>query len=364
MSPDKLVLEPLTNSYTDLVQSLINVGYTLGVDLFVANWDWRLPVAKQDTTRDGQLTRRRHEHHRLDLRDRDLDYLGYWLDQARTAWTALGNAALPAVDLITQQYTGGLVARSYIQSVAYWRDLRNEDPPTDQQPHPSRRPESGSYQHLQFSRKRLSQKASARVLARVINAAYEKVLAVSTVQNPDGTTITKAMLDSQGSNAMEFFVGKYIQSLEDLVGTYAFLDSDGDGDFEVADTANSGHENKLLLDLNAGADSNAFIDGCSARRTSFTVTRWIRTTESRSRPRPQFSLGLDQRDSAFDKYFGFLPAAGQQWYAESESNSSGNRSDGTGARFPRRRCSSPIPPGRAPTSSNLSRSPAPTRAPP
>ena len=27
----------------------------VGVDLFVANWDWRVPVATQDATRDGSL---------------------------------------------------------------------------------------------------------------------------------------------------------------------------------------------------------------------------------------------------------------------------------------------------------------------
>ena len=47
-----------------------------------------------------------------------MDYLGHWLDRARTAWLSLGKTSLPALDLLTHS-TGGLLARAYIESPAY-----------------------------------------------------------------------------------------------------------------------------------------------------------------------------------------------------------------------------------------------------
>ena len=54
--PDSLGLEPLRRTYQGFVESLINVGYTPQVDLLVANWDWRTPVAPHDGTSDGTLS--------------------------------------------------------------------------------------------------------------------------------------------------------------------------------------------------------------------------------------------------------------------------------------------------------------------
>ena len=52
IDPTKLVVDPLTKAYSDLVQTLVNAGYTdgtnkSGVDgtLYVSLWDWRVPVA-------------------------------------------------------------------------------------------------------------------------------------------------------------------------------------------------------------------------------------------------------------------------------------------------------------------------------
>ncbi len=65
LSPEKLALEPLTQAYDNLIQSFVNIGYTLGSTLFAALWDWRVPVGvdvsayEGDTpaeARDGALT--------------------------------------------------------------------------------------------------------------------------------------------------------------------------------------------------------------------------------------------------------------------------------------------------------------------
>ena len=56
-----------------------------------------------------------------------LDYLGYWLKQASVAWAnSHGGAALEKVDIIAHS-TGGLVARSYIQSNVYGVGLPKVD---------------------------------------------------------------------------------------------------------------------------------------------------------------------------------------------------------------------------------------------
>ena len=45
LHPNQLQLEPIANSYDDIIQTLENSGYSLNQDLFIANWDWRLAVA-------------------------------------------------------------------------------------------------------------------------------------------------------------------------------------------------------------------------------------------------------------------------------------------------------------------------------
>jgi len=64
IDPTKLVLEPLTNGYSDLIQTLVNAGYTDGTNkpgvdgtLYVSLWDWRVPVAvTSDGSEDGELS--------------------------------------------------------------------------------------------------------------------------------------------------------------------------------------------------------------------------------------------------------------------------------------------------------------------
>ena len=99
IAPAKLALEPLTNVYSNIVESLVKVGYTRGVDLFVANWDWRVPVAITDNSGPDSLANQTMTNGILSLVTADsitdstyqsgVDYLGYWLDKAVTAWSAL-----------------------------------------------------------------------------------------------------------------------------------------------------------------------------------------------------------------------------------------------------------------------------------
>ncbi|MDH4160285.1 MAG: LEPR-XLL domain-containing protein, partial [Actinomycetota bacterium] len=131
LSPDKLILEPLQNSYDDILVTLQNVGYQLvnGAEAVIgtlvnAIWDWRVPVAETDDSANGTLSNATWAAISSGLAgvnatfDTSLDYLVYWMDQALTAWNNLTGSVASAVDLITHS-TGGLVAKSYLQSEAY-----------------------------------------------------------------------------------------------------------------------------------------------------------------------------------------------------------------------------------------------------
>ena len=118
-NPQDLQVDPLAHAYDNLIHTLDAVGYTRDQDLFVANWDWRVPVAQQDDTTDGTLAGITAEDIIDDTYDTGLDYLGYWLKMAADAWNAADHdTPLTSVDIIAHS-TGGLVARSYLQSSAY-----------------------------------------------------------------------------------------------------------------------------------------------------------------------------------------------------------------------------------------------------
>jgi triacylglycerol esterase/lipase EstA (alpha/beta hydrolase family) len=172
IAPNKLALEPLTNAYSNIVESLVNVGYTKGVDLFVANWDWRVPVAIADNTVNNTLT-----NGTLSLvtaaaitdptYESGVDYLGYWLDKAVTAWAALKGEPLDSVDMITHS-TGGLVSRSYIQSAAYNQPYAsNKTLPKINNLVQSGVPNQGASTLLNLIINDFSDKSASRVMGRV-----------------------------------------------------------------------------------------------------------------------------------------------------------------------------------------------------
>ncbi|MDI1314237.1 hypothetical protein, partial [Prosthecobacter sp.] len=328
LDPTKLVLEPLTNAYSNIVQSLINVGYTLGVDLFVANWDWRVPVATLDAILDGTLTNVTAAGITDAVYETGVDYLGYWLNQAVVAWTALGNASLAAVDMVTHS-TGGLIARAYIESAAYGGTYGAKSLPLVNNFIQSAAPNEGTLGPYLMLNNDFSEKPASRVLARIIESAYELVAGGQTLNNPDGTTITNADLIAQGANAQTWFIARYVESLQDLVGTYAMLDLNADGVYEKATIANGGIENRLMKDLNGGADPNAFIDRLLGVMTVI-YSGDIETTDLiQSQTGFQLSLGAKNEILPLDRYVGDLPGATTTWLAELGSNVNGTEGDGT-----------------------------------
>ena len=131
VDPDTLEIDYLANTYDDLIQTLENAGYQQGVDLFVANYDWRLNPGPIDGEIDGVINRSpdgvADSVRKLtdDTYEYAVDQLAFWLEESITGWKSqfanLPEAEIPeldSVDIIAHS-TGGLVARSYIQSDAY-----------------------------------------------------------------------------------------------------------------------------------------------------------------------------------------------------------------------------------------------------
>ncbi|MSQ22734.1 MAG: hypothetical protein EXR53_05445 [Dehalococcoidia bacterium] len=90
-----------------------------GKDLFIVNYDWRLPPGPDDESIDGQID----GITAASIGDQSylyaVDYLGDFLKQATERWKLdhPGQPPLDAVDVITHS-TGGLVASTYVQNAA------------------------------------------------------------------------------------------------------------------------------------------------------------------------------------------------------------------------------------------------------
>ncbi len=329
IAPDKLVLEPLTNAYSNLVQSLVNVGYTPGVDLFVANWDWRLPVATQDTTANGRLDNVTASGITDATFETGVDYLGYYLSKAVNTWSALTGLVLPAVDFVTHS-TGGLIARAYIESAAYGAGYgAGLMLPKVFNFVESAAPNQGAAGPVPLLNNDFSQKTSSRVLGRAVNEAYKLLRGGLEIQNPGTAPTTKAQLDAEGGDGQRWFISRYVQSFSDLLATYAFIDLNNDGTFEQLTIANGGFENTLLKDLNGGLDRNAFLDLVLGVTT--VIYSGEVQTENRVIGETGFNAlrGRGNEILPFNHYVGDLPGATTPWFATIESDANGPEGDGT-----------------------------------
>ncbi|HYF20518.1 MAG TPA: LEPR-XLL domain-containing protein, partial [Ramlibacter sp.] len=249
LHPDRLQLEPLSEAYSDMVRTLANVGYvdgTAGGDgtLFQALWDWRVAVAPDDANADGFLANATASSLTDAWFTTGLDYFVYWVDKASDAWMNLTGSAPGSVDVLTHS-TGGLIARSYIQSDAY-TDAAAGLPAVNMLVQTGV-PNQGTGSPFLMLNDDFSVKASTRMLALILNDAYTLWDGGATpIRNADGTVFQAASLQE--------FVGNYVESFGSLLPTYAFLD-DGSGHFRAL-TADDPLFNSLLTDLNAhGADA-------------------------------------------------------------------------------------------------------------
>jgi hypothetical protein len=257
IAPDRLVLEPLMEAYSDIVATFANAGYVDGTNqagvngtLYSVLWDYRVPVAEPDATPDNDgILDDVSAASLIDATfDTALDYLSYYLDAAVTAWQALTGTAPDSVDVVTHS-TGGLVAKSYIQSAAY---TETKDGTTD---HllpvnlliQTGVPNQGTGGPFVLLNDDFSLKSATRLLAKILKDVYTIHTdgdATTRVLNPDGSELV--------ATSEADFVGKYIATFFDLMATYNFLDDiENASEVLTALTTSDALFNKLLTELNA-----------------------------------------------------------------------------------------------------------------
>ncbi|MEM7592204.1 MAG: hypothetical protein AAF383_11910, partial [Cyanobacteria bacterium P01_A01_bin.83] len=260
-APDRLISDPLLNTYKDLIESFERAGYTEGVDLFVATHDWRLSPGPYDenVVIDGKI-----ERSIADLTDDTYEYsmdqLAFWMNKAEEQWKSQFPAGEPiqeleSVDVIAHS-AGGAVARSYIQSTAYSDE--NFTLPKVNNFITLGVPFRGSPAPYKILSNDFISDPSYAFLGNVMKFAYDKVTKKNQTIKITGKTtdesgsliegvITPEMVEDELSDPKKF-LRAYAPNLNALLATYKAIER-VDGSLEVPEEELS---NKLLLDLNDG----------------------------------------------------------------------------------------------------------------
>jgi autotransporter-associated beta strand protein len=262
-------LEPLKNTYADLVQTLENVGYQEGLTLFESPYDWRLPVAPQDGNIDGSLSNLSVAELTGGVNHYMVDYFGTALVTAAQAWAAaFDGRALPAVNVITHS-TGGLIARSYVQSPAYGQAFApGQYLPKINDAVMMAPPNQGDSETWNYLHDDFGNSFESRVMDLIVSLSYNAVAYHGqTITSPNGDINLNSIL-VDGLPSIQKFFTLYFPALKDLQASYPFVDS-GSGSLSVGSPA---ERNNFLLDLNdglglnytsdnipAGADPNSFL---------------------------------------------------------------------------------------------------------
>ncbi len=325
IEPDSLQIDPLARVYDDLIITLENLGYVKGKDLFIANYDWRLPPGPVDNNIDGHIDGISGTSITSGQFKYGVDYLGWFIKQACDRWRQDHNEELDSIDIISHS-TGGLVTRTYIQSDAYGGVYDN--------PNNYRLPKIINFVMIGVPNRGASKPwnpihdnwtgdiAYRVVLSKIVNSAYQKVLAGATITGPDQNINLASILDPLGNPDKELFINKYVPTIRYLLATYDFIDF-GNGLTNVNNDV--GQRNTMLLDLNNGFDinplndPNGFLD--SAKVTVIYGTG--ETTKSWVNQRSDFET------FALQSFTDFTPSTalpGSIWYKDIEFESNG---DGT-----------------------------------
>jgi probable HAF family extracellular repeat protein len=257
--PDNLQIDPLGRVYDDLIQTFKNLGYEEGKDLFVVNYDWRLPPGPSDNEFDGHIGGLDAQTLADEQFNYAVDYLGYYLRQAAEAYRLEYGGELPQVNLISHS-TGGLVARTYIQSDAYggvYDPAHDYHLPTIDQFIMVGVPNRGASKAWNPIHDNWGADVIYRVvLSKILNGAYQKVLHGETISGPD-YIINLASISPNGAPDPVVFIEKYVPTLRALLATYEFIDF-GEGFVHVNDDPSQ--RNALVLDLNNGQDLMPTLD--------------------------------------------------------------------------------------------------------
>ncbi|MCW5857242.1 MAG: hypothetical protein KIS63_03065 [Caldilineales bacterium] len=273
VNPTDLQVDPLGKVYHDLIQTFENLGYEEGKDLFVVNYDWRLLPGPIDNQFDGHISGLNAQTLADEQFTYAVDYLGYYLRKASEAYRTRYGGELPEVNIIAHS-TGGLVARSYIQSDAYGGEYdlaKHYKLPTIDQFIMVGVPNRGASKAWNpLHNNWISDVAYRAVLSKIVNRAFQKVMPLlpTVIQGPDHN-ITKASITANGVVSPTLFIEQYVPTIRSLLATYDFLDS-GSGYANV--NSDPAWRNNSILDLNNGLDLRPTVDpNLFASQTQTTV---------------------------------------------------------------------------------------------
>jgi Bacterial Ig domain len=338
VDPTTLKIDPLAKTYDDTIQTLENQGYILGKDLFAAVYDWRLDPGPTPTGGPtGQVPGLTASNITAGKYTYGVDYLGYWLKQAEDSWESRFHEPLDSVDVICHS-TGGLVARSYMQSDAYGGTY--SDSTYGNIPLPKINnivmagvPNRGAVGPLNpLLDNWNSDPANAFILSKLIYTAYRQLVDGVNITGPTYTITQASIADKNGKPDLAKFVQLYCPCIQDLLGTFPLVNT-GAGLKTVADAPTlSFLSNNFLLNLNGGSDPNAFASDANhvfiaygmGQTTASSVQQRIGaagTTEFFGNP-AVFNAILSMGDIAG----GHNAVAGQVWYQDISAPNSG---DGT-----------------------------------
>lgn len=285
--PSQLTIDPLLHVYDDLIKTLENSGYEQNKDLFVANYDWRNLPAPIDGVIDGVIQLPSATSLTDDVFEYGVDYLGYWMEQASNQWFAKHGVRPDKVDVIVHS-TGGIVARSYIQSNVYGEIV---DKTVDNQQVNYRLPKIANLVMLGVPNRGASKAWNVLqdnwvtdpsfqvVISKLAQRAYSKLIAPREQNgicpedpNAPGRCIVyggndaittddityAGILDENGQPDPIKFINQYVPTIRALLSTYDFLKPrtvDGEPS-RWTTPINQLPEvrNNTILDLNAGLD--------------------------------------------------------------------------------------------------------------
>ena len=273
VNPGELQVDPLSRAYHDLIETFKRAGYQEFRDLFVVNYDWRLPPGPDDGQIDGRISGITAQSISAGQFLYGVDYLGDILREVAERWTILhpGAPPLDGVDVIAHS-TGGLVARTYIQSAAYGGEYT-----------PGRRlprienlimvgvPNRGASKAWNpLHDNWVVDRAFQMVLSKIINRAYQKVLRDHVIAGPDYDISLASLQAPQCLDTPEIcFINKYVPTARALLATYDFIDF-GLGVTNV--NAFPALRNAFALDLNAGLDGDLVVGDANAFADQAAVT--------------------------------------------------------------------------------------------
>jgi len=227
VKPEELEIDPIAGVYYDLIKTLKNVGYVEGENLFVANYDWRLPTGPLDGQLDGNIDGLSVANLTDNTYEYGVDYFGYWLNQAKAKGAS-------EVDIIAHS-TGGLVTRTYIQSDAYEQAGEQAGLPKINNFFMIGVPNRGASQAWNPLRDNWIRKEDLSfvgatapdrfVLSKIINKAYQHILDGGSISGSP-SSISLETINNPVTNKPDpvKFINQYVPSLNNLLATYDFLE--------------------------------------------------------------------------------------------------------------------------------------------